>query len=308
VIDTVRFRQPRHMRESASRRNWNIVSVAREIISPDGWEDEQLQGVRGFHKKYGIRFFGSRDQIISVEASLPRILYGHNGKLLRSQADINAALRNLDRLLDAISHRPEGSRCFTRVDLVWHVPGSCKEFILAHQNVRHPRVRKATCIYQNESITWRGAAFNLLLYDKLQKEQGQPGDFVRVEAQLRKHMLDEFFEQSGHALDFGQCYRHLRRLVLQLEPAAMTRVSSIAELLAACIRNNCSENGVSLAESYLQARTMRRQRDLRREIASIRVESRSIDWSALLPEAPPANPPEASPPRPRAARAPILLT
>ena len=234
MIDTVQYRQPRYLRESASRRNWNIETVMREIIDSDGLEDEQLCMVRGVHKHTGIRFFGNRDQIINVQASLPRLLFGHNGKLLRSQAEIAAAFRKLNRTLDKISHPPEGPRVFKRIDLVWHVPGHCAEFIAAHQKVRHPRVRKATCVYDGESVTWRGSAFSLMIYDKSKKELGQPGEFVRVEVQLRQHMLDEFLGELETELDFIKCYRYFRRLVLQLEPAASFRTSSLASLLAAC--------------------------------------------------------------------------
>jgi hypothetical protein len=156
VIDTVRLRQPRYLRDSASRRNWEIRTVRREVADSEGFEDEYLQSYNGTHKEMGIRFYGNREVIVTVEASLPRILFGHNGRLLLSQADINASLRKLDCTLGKISQRPEDGFEYTRVDLVWHVPGSCAEFILAHRDVRHPRVRKATCVYDGDLS--RGAA------------------------------------------------------------------------------------------------------------------------------------------------------
>lgn len=291
MIDTVQYRQPRYLRESASRRNWNIETVMREVIDSDGLEDEQLRRVRGVHKHKGIRFFGNRDQIVSVQASLPRLLFGHNGKLLRSQAEMTAAFRKLNRTLDKISHPPEGSRVFKRIDLVWHVPGRCADFIAAHQKVRHPRVRKATCVYDGESITWRGSAFSLMIYDKAKKQLGQPGEFVRVEVQLRNHMLDEFLGELETELDFTQCYRYFRRLVLQLEPAASFRASSLASLLSACMGGSFGANVINPAETYLQNLCSRRQRDLRREVMAIQAATHSINWSHLLPDEPPTDPP-----------------
>ena len=292
MIDTVRLRQPRYLRDSASRRNWEIRTIRREVAYDDGLEDEYLQSYNGIHKKLGIRFFGSRDQIITVEASLPRVLFGHNGRLLLSQAEINAALRKLDRTLGKISQPPEDCMEFLRVDLVWHVPGSCAEFVLAHRDVRHPRVRKVTCVYDGESITWGGSALRLMIYDKAKRELGRPGDFVRVEAQIRGHMLTEFFDDHGHVLDFGQCYRHLRKLVLQLEPPAGAHVTGIASLLAKCKQMQPLPNEVHPVEAYLLDLCPRRQRDLRRQIAGASVASRRINWPSLLPEMPPESPPQ----------------
>ena len=292
MIDTVRLRQSRYLRESASRRNWDIKTIRREVAGSEGFEDEYLQSYQGIHKKMGIKFFGNRDQIVAVEASLPRVLFGHNGRLLLSQAHINAALGKLDRALDKISQRPEGDLEYTRVDLVWHVPGSCAEFILAHRDVRHPRVRKATCVYDKESITWGGSAFRLIIYDKTKKEDGHPGDFVWVEAQLRKHMLIPLFDDSHRALDFHRCYRHLRALVLQLEPPAVVQTSSYVGVLAACKRLPPLPDEVHPVHAHLLGLCPRRQRDLRRQIAKASVETRRVNWSLLLPEEPPQCPPQ----------------
>lgn len=194
--------------------------------------------------------------------------------------------------MDVIAHPPTGELQFTRVDLVWHVPGLCQDYILAHRRTRHPRVRKATCVYDAESITWGGSAFRLMLYDKTKKELGEAGQFVRGEVQLRKHVLNELFEDSEHVLNFEQCYRHFRRFVFQLLPAATTRVSGWTGMMAACLRLSPLENEVHPVEAYLTTLTPRRQRDLRREITASGVERRAIDWAHLLPEQPPEDPPE----------------
>ncbi len=292
MIDTVKFQQPRSHRENVSRRNWVVQTVMRETVDPDGFEDERLAHQRGCHKTDGIKFFGNRDQIVLVEASLPRVLFGSNGKLLKSQSNINAALRKLDRMLGKISHRSENARAFKRVDLVWHVPGSCSEFILAHQNVAHPRVRKATCTYDKQSITWNGSALRLMLYDKSQKEIQKKGSFVRVEAQLRGHVLDEYLDKSFGELDFAVAYRFLRRLVLQLEPAVTPVVSGMVSLLANCSRLPAPSGQVHPVEAYLQGLTKRRRTTLRSEIRSHSYESRVVRWAELLPETPPECPPE----------------
>lgn len=292
MIDTVRFRQPRFHRESASRRNWNMKSVFTEIADADCLDDERLQSYSGVHRKNGTRFYGNREQIISIEASLPRLLFGHNGRLLLSQAQINTALRKLDRTLGAISGRPRQAEEYTRVDLVWHVPGSCAEFILAHRDVRHPRVRNATCVYDAQSITWPGTSLRLVLYDKTREQTETSGDFVRVEAQLRGHVLNECLRESDYVLDFGHCYKFLRKLVLQLEPRTYPHVPSMVSLLAACSRLPTLSGEVHPVDAYLQGLCTRRRRDLRRQIAALAPESRAVNWPDLLPEEPPPSPPE----------------
>lgn len=291
MIDTVRFRQPRPLRESASRRNWNMKAVFTEVADADCLDDERLQSYSGVHRKSGIRFFGNREQIISVEASLPRLLFGHNGKLLLSQAHIHAALRKLHRTLGGISGRPREAEEYTRVDLVWHVPGSCAEFILAHRDVRHPRVRNATCVFDAQSITWPGAALRLLLYDKTKKETEAPGNFVRVEAQLRGHVLNECLRQSDYVLDFRHCYRFLRKLVLQLEPRARPHISDMVSLLAACSRLPTPGGEVHPVDVYLQGLCTRRSRDLRRQMAAVAIDNRAVNWLELMPEEPSPSPP-----------------
>jgi hypothetical protein len=280
------------LRESRARRNWVVRTVRREVEYSEGFEDEYLQSYNGTHKKLGIRFFGNREAIIKVEASLPRVLFGHNSRLIVSQSEINAALRKLDRKLSYISHPPEEDREYTRVDLVWHVPGSCADFILAHRDVRHPLVRKATCVYDKESITWGGSSFRLVLYDKTKKELGSQGDFVRVEAQLRGRSLDQFLYDQNNVLEFTKCYQYLRKLVFQLEPPEVASVTGIVSLLAACKRMPAPPNEVHPVEVYLLTRSSRRQRDLRRQLADVSIERRGVNWRLLLPEDPPKSPPQ----------------
>jgi hypothetical protein len=230
--------------------------------------------------------------MVTVEASLPRVLLGHNGRLLLSQSEINAAVRKLYRTLRKISQQPETELEYTRVDLVWHVPGSCADLTLSHRDVRHPRVRRATCVYDKESITWGGTSFRLMIYDKTKEASGRAGDFVRVEAQLRGHMLAELFDDGDQVLDFHRCYCHLRKLVLQLEPAAVVHVSGIANLLAACKGMPPPPDEVHPVDAYLLRLCPRRQRDLRRQVARASVESITVDWPSLLPQEPPASPPQ----------------
>jgi hypothetical protein len=131
-----------------------------------------------------------------------------------------------------------------------------------------------------------------LIYDKTKEATGKAGDFVRVEAQLRGHMLTEFFGDGDHVLDFHQCYRYLRKLVLQLETPAIASLSGIANLMAACKRLPALSNEVHPVEAYLLRLCPRRQRDLRRQITQASVTSRGVNWRLLLPEEPPKSPPQ----------------
>lgn len=144
-----------------------------------------------------------------VEASLPRVRYGSNGVLLRSQEEVDASLRALDGLIsefeEPLSTVGPGLKLipgpprqhpvpydFTRVDAVWHVqtPTGCGPFLRAHAALKHPRLRKgAPTHYAGQTLTFQGVDGVLRLYDKRQEQEGKTGDILRIEFQARRKLL-----------------------------------------------------------------------------------------------------------------------
>jgi len=65
---------------------------------PSGGFDMKLE-----HPLLGIRIFAREGIIVKVEAELPKLLYGHNGRLLATQAEVDAALQRLKAILQTFS-------------------------------------------------------------------------------------------------------------------------------------------------------------------------------------------------------------
>ena len=113
------------------------------------------------------------------EVSLPRVLFGHNGKLLSSQSDIGRALHKVYALLDLFTGPALSQREFTRVDLVWQFKGNPSDFALAHCDCLHPMIRRPAIDYRNNGLRWEGSHLNILMYDKLLQQKKMAGDVVR---------------------------------------------------------------------------------------------------------------------------------
>src|SRR5437588_12639934 len=89
MMDTVRYTQTRSYTCSVSLR-----SAARNSAYINGCKvkDKGLDSFLLTHKKTGLRAFFTGNRLNFVEVSLPRILFGHNGRLISRQSEIDAAL------------------------------------------------------------------------------------------------------------------------------------------------------------------------------------------------------------------------
>lgn len=147
---------------------------------------------------HGVLRFGvdsASERLAWCEVSLPRLLFGHNGRLLATQADMDAALEKLRGELagfadvPAVAEWPKPSR----LDLAWQfdvrkrLGRPPQALILAHGGLQHPAVREPPVPRRN-SLTWEGSKLRLQLYGKSRKQK--LGDsIIRAELRLRgEHM------------------------------------------------------------------------------------------------------------------------
>lgn len=124
MIDTVKMFFP-HARRKHVPAHWKVTAITETKTVDDGTECDFKKCVY-IDKETGLRASGDENEIRFVEVSLPRLLYGTNAKLIKSQTDINNALWLVRRKLNEIGVRQTADFYFTRVDLVWQVNGELR--------------------------------------------------------------------------------------------------------------------------------------------------------------------------------------
>lgn len=298
MIDTVKFKQRLFVQASAQ-----------EFADPDVWRSEHkqidttdrdgrpVQRRRWVlaHKPTGFRASGTDDVLGTFEVSLPRVLFGHNGRLLKSQAEINDALYMVYDLMDQIGERSDEPPEFKRVDLVWQFQGDPNLFITAHQHARHRRIRRDVVKYEKGSLTWIGSGRSVCMYDKCLEMLKVPGEIMRVEVRLRDNVLAKLFGQRAvRSLNFDTCYELYRNTLLGFCPSSVPKVSAISEFLALAEREGWKSDGVSAFEIYTQRLSKKQRRRIQKQMAQTRSSVFNFDWADLLPVRYPPAPVEVS--------------
>ena len=193
---------------------------------PDGWawcgrKDGRFpEGYRSspqYGHTSGIRIIGSSVPR-SVEFSLPRVLFGSNGRQLRDQGQVDSALAlALSRVRQILPHAAFGAAI--RIDLARNFPMDTTRLSRAIGRSTHPRLRKPVDRAKRAgrilprldgSMTWKGATVSTSCYSK-PLEMGLKGgpDVARVELRLNggpvvKRMLGD------DALNFARAWNVYR--------------------------------------------------------------------------------------------------
>ena len=202
-------------------RGWKSIKGGDELAD----EDHAMQ-----NDLLGLRVFVHADVIIKVEADLPKLLYGHNGRLLKGQDDIDAALERLKLALKTVS-RPHGVRSgyypgdrkgdfstyYIRVDLAWQFDLKPSVVLLAMRSAKHPEINKRNGEYLDQTLAFPGTKIRISMYDKKAKARASCAHNVfRVELQLRDHKIAEHFgleERELQDLSFEDAYRVYRNAI-----------------------------------------------------------------------------------------------
>jgi hypothetical protein len=284
MIDTIRMFFP-HERRADVPDHWRLKTEIRKFVSADG-QTGVVEKCVYYDKNTGLRAEGDEHEIKWIEVSLPRLLHGHNGKLIKSQAEIDKALWLLRRKLNEIGIRQSAECWFNRVDLVWQIRAEPGDFICAHKNCRHKKIRKEQGHYTGQSLYWKGSELLVRMYDKVLEMSKKPGSIVRVEAQLRGRTLKkQLSDGAGHVkhLNFEQCYQAYRNLMLGFCPAALPKASGLVDILAIAQQEGWESKGVSAFDIWARSKSTKQKRRVQRELAMRRIEIYKIDWSGLLP-------------------------
>ena len=241
-----------------------------------GYDGVVRKRLKFFHKSYEIMATALDGIITRVTANLPHVLHGYNGLQLKP-AEIAMALGRLDEILDQISDPPKFSRRFTRLDLCLNIPGDPKKLLALHRNATHPQVRRPTQNYSNprtddhdmldiNTVRMAGKGLVVSLYDKIAKLNKERRSrrasrhlFLRVEFQIKTAgKIEELFEwpdQQPGSLDFQECYRVFRMLLLAFKPKeSKAPACTFVPLLALCANNQLAlPDGRSVLDRYRSA-------------------------------------------------------
>ena len=132
-----------------------------------------------------------------AEASLPRLLFGTNGRLIENQEQLVAALQKLLLLLSTKCIIPEISKWnIYRLDFCWNFAFTdCtpRALIVAHRPFLIPGMRKGGTLHSDdEGVSWRGAKSRIkfCFYDKAKKMRVR-GSVLRAELSLYRKELEK---------------------------------------------------------------------------------------------------------------------
>jgi hypothetical protein len=239
----------------------------------------------------GYRAYGEAGCVKYHRASLPRLSYGHNGRLIPNQAELDAAVGLLQAKTEEIANPPRCSYYLTRVDLVWQFRCDPAAFILAHRHARHARLRCDPTRYESRSMALEGSEMRISFYDKVLERFKRNGDVLRVEVQLRGDRLKEELGNGARVtrLVFADCYAAFRRIMLGFCLPPIERGGKIAQLLAMGERAGWQSDGIPAFDLYTGGMSGRHVRRLQKQMAAWRPMVFQIDWAQILPvDGPPA--------------------
>jgi hypothetical protein len=234
-----------------------------------------------------------------VECSLPKLLFGHNGRLIATQEELNRALTMLGAEVAKIAEVPDLADWVpSRGDLVWQIGGlNAGKVVDVLAGFRFPGIQKPAMHVAGQSSIWRGghSRFVVSAYDKA-KQLRVPGDVLRVEVRLCGRVLRDRLEGRDWR-SFADLYAIYREVILSLPnvPKASTEHSLLTAVTKVA--------GPEVAEQVLLLMNRRSEtiRKYRREIhiAAADLPSKLV-WAEIFPPAAPPAPVSIEPHRRRA--------
>lgn len=191
---------------------------------------------------YAIKNDLSKWMIDAIDANLPKILWGHNGRCIQTEEDYFMALTILhrlvgqnvtpatrERILPGMGLGNRGYIGMIEITVQMHDPGS--RILLASHSAKYPKVRKPSGIYYGQSTKIDGDEQSLSIYDKGSEmkipkgnSKGFPDSTTRIERRYRTgRRLAQAMEESTNVkapyiatLSFPDAYALLRSEVDRL--------------------------------------------------------------------------------------------
>jgi hypothetical protein len=256
------------------------------------------------HKSNGMYITGNAEGARIIQCSLPRLVFRDrdNTNLIKNEQDLATGFDKMRlQMLEVLEY--ETLPRWTRIDLVWNFLGKIEEYIACFRSTRHPSVRKPTRIFDGESISWKGKATEIQIYDKIKEKKEKakqyanlPVTIVRVEIRKSIPRHGEKFDlttelcnpvMGGYLPDFEKCYQYYRRQLCLLSPKSIPAVSSRSpiDFLAYLQANGiCNSQGTPLIDIYLANKSKSSKYRTMSMIKDRVVRHKFINWHHILPE------------------------
>jgi hypothetical protein len=229
----------------------------------------------------GARLWYDGIATFRAEAELPKLLWGHNGRLITNQEDLDASLELLRSSLQ--KYVEFSSWQFVRIDLCWQFNTDAKAVILAHQWTCLPGIRKRPTVFDGgKQISWRGGRSRVVLkmYQKSSSPIGESKTVLRVELTLAGAGLRCRINPSV-PLRFDTLWKAFRGELIKLPAPRVPerRKHSFAEIIAA-LAPECQKMGLLI---YQAGRTAQSVSNFEKQVGTACLQRIVWDWGTKLP-------------------------
>lgn len=266
--------------------------------------DLNTQSMALICKPIDLRIYRQGPTVTSVCVNLPKLLFGHNGRLIENKGQFELGMQWLDWILRQVlepnwpndgfipgytQSTPDGH--FTRIDLAWQFPAafglrSALEF------ARHPKIRSHSSNIRGQTVELRGTLLSIKVYDKLRQmlkivKSNQPA-IDRWEVGLLAKGLAEVY-QTHDGLGYSQInwlwVEHtIRKIAAELEctvaPVSKIGIASFLAHLQHRFPN------ASVVEDYIRIKPVKGQAAsrVRRQVADYGAQhSSALAFADLFP-------------------------
>jgi hypothetical protein len=154
-----------------------------------------------------------------AECSLPKLLFGHNGRLIEDQAQIEEALQKLFSVLTTAAVMPPVKLWKVwRADMAYNFALPARAIIVGHSHLRVPGINSPPGTWGEQSVAWTGgqSRFAVKFYDKA-REIGSTGSVLRVEISLCGEKLSKYLPAANWR-NFQSLWSVYRNVLASIPP------------------------------------------------------------------------------------------
>jgi len=283
------------------------------------WHDE----IRARHRDSGFKATVKDGTLTKAQASLPRLLHGSNGRLIKTPNELERASSAFVSHLWFLNHRATMDDLkIDRLDLVLNLPLDPRVVLPLHRYAKHPMIDLETQDYYNtppkkrrgkrpykladlNTVRIHGSRTTIQFYDKVREILGgKSGDWpehsrcTRVEIQLRgaKHIAETLGYKDRDCvrfdqLDFRACYLAYRRILMRFDENGSVPVFMPNNVSFLAILERHPETWKTLGDMrpidwwrHSTGPSRKRFREVRRDVGKMLLELEQFRWADHLPE------------------------
>jgi len=325
MIDTIKIKASLPVlsgREQELQRNesslWANTSERVFHSHSETWHEETR--VHNRESRFTANLKGGN--LTKAQASLPRLLHGSNGKLIKSPDELESARHLFLARVRVLNPQAKlNDLKIDRLDLVLNLPLDPRKVLALHRYAKHPMINLETEQYFNDSrakrwgkpphrmselntVRLHGTATTIQLYDKVREILGgKSGDWpehslcTRVEIQLRgaKHIAKQLgYRDRDYVtldqLDFGACYPAYRRILMKFDgnggvPKFKPDLVSNLAILERHPATWEALGGMSPLDwwRHTTSPSWKRFREVRKNVGKMMLELEQFRWADVLP-------------------------